>query len=224
MSRQPRHYTDVLHQRAAPPSYAGKRIGIYAGTFDPVHAGHVGFALQAIKAGKLDEVVFMPERLPRQKPGVSHYGHRVAMLKRALKHYKHMAVLEVVDRHFTVKRTLTALARLFPEAELVMMVGSDVVSSMPHWPHADQLIGSTELLVGVRGEDAIIELSDRISQWQTAPRALTIVASAVPDVSSGKIRQALRENQHTKGLLASVHRYTRQEWLYVSLKTVTKSV
>ena len=43
------------------------RIGIYAGTFDPVHAGHVAFALQSLEAAKLDRVYFLPERRPRGK-------------------------------------------------------------------------------------------------------------------------------------------------------------
>src|SRR4051812_40769392 len=82
-----------------------KRIGIYAGTFNPVHTGHVAFALQAVKEANLDEVYFVPERQPRGKAGVEHFGHRVAMLKRALRPYKQFDVLELVDVNMTVNRT-----------------------------------------------------------------------------------------------------------------------
>jgi cytidyltransferase-like protein len=60
------------------------RIGIYSGTFDPVHAGHMAFALQAMQEAKLDRLYFLPERRPRYKQGVEHFAHRVAMLERAI--------------------------------------------------------------------------------------------------------------------------------------------
>jgi nicotinic acid mononucleotide adenylyltransferase len=72
------------------------RIGIYAGTFDPVHAGHVSFALHAMTVAQLDEVYFLPERLPRYKPGAAHFAHRVAMLKRAVKPHPDLQIIELV--------------------------------------------------------------------------------------------------------------------------------
>jgi nicotinate-nucleotide adenylyltransferase len=72
---------------------ANNRIGIYSGTFDPVHSGHISFALQSLKAAKLDKVYFLPERRPRNKQQVEHFGHRVAMLKRAIKPYPEFNVL-----------------------------------------------------------------------------------------------------------------------------------
>ena len=64
-----------------------KRIGIFAGTFDPVHKGHISFALQAIEAAGLDEVVFLPEPRPRHKQSVTDQSHRIAMINLAIKAY-----------------------------------------------------------------------------------------------------------------------------------------
>ena len=81
------------------------RIGIYSGTFDPVHIGHITFALQAMKTARLDQIVFLPERMPRRKQSAEHYGHRAAMLERALRPYPSMGVLELADKSFTIART-----------------------------------------------------------------------------------------------------------------------
>jgi nicotinate-nucleotide adenylyltransferase len=194
----------------------GLRIGIYAGAFDPVHAGHVAFALQATYAAKLDQVVFLPERRPRNKPGVEHYAHRVAMLKTALAPHPDLAVMEVVERHFTVRRTLNTLQQAFRQADFIFLMGSDAVLTIPQWPHYDQFLKASELVVGVRSTHQRHEVERAVSDWVTAPRELTIFDSFAPHVSSSRIRQALRANQSTEGLLTSVHRYARREWLYVS--------
>ncbi|HEU5121705.1 MAG TPA: adenylyltransferase/cytidyltransferase family protein, partial [Candidatus Saccharimonadales bacterium] len=60
-----------------------RRIGIYSGTFDPVHYGHIAFAASAIRACNLDEVVFLPEPQPRYKAGVTDIAHRLALLTMA---------------------------------------------------------------------------------------------------------------------------------------------
>src|SRR4051812_4657029 len=95
-----------------------KRIGIYAGTFDPVHSGHVSFALQALKAAELDKVYFLPERRPRNKQHVEHFGHRTAMLKRAAQPHSQFEVLEMVDISFSVERTLPKLQKQFEGDQL----------------------------------------------------------------------------------------------------------
>lgn len=192
------------------------RIGIYAGAFDPVHAGHVAFALQAMKAARLDEVVFMPERRPRHKPSVEHYGHRVAMLKSALQPHPDLAVLELVDRSFTVRRTLPRLRALFKGAELVFLMGSDAARSVADWPLAEQFITTSEFVVGVRSDHQHTAVEHAVGGWPVAPPSLMIFDSYAPEVSSSHIRQAIRTHQYTEGLLASVRRYARQEWLYVS--------
>ena len=59
------------------------RVGIYPGAFDPVHKGHIAFALAAITAHQLDKVFFLPEPSPRHKQGVKALDHRVEMVRLA---------------------------------------------------------------------------------------------------------------------------------------------
>lgn len=193
------------------------RIGIYAGTFDPVHAGHIAFALQSLRAADLDKVYFLPERRPRNKEHVEHFGHRAAMLNRAIAPYPQFTVLEMVDVSFSVKRTLPQLQDKFKNSRLVFLFGSDILPRIQDWPQAEQLLKNSELVIGLRKQDDRRQLRRIIEAWPTPPQALTMFESFAPDVSSGRVRAALRRRQPTPGLLSSVERYSDRHWLYVSL-------
>lgn len=193
-----------------------KRIGIYAGIFDPVHAGHIAFALQAIQKAGLDKVYFMPERRPWHKQGVEHFGHRVAMLTRATKPHSKLGVLELEDISFTIERTLPKLQKRFAGSQLVFLFGSDVITQLPSWPKVENLLACSELVVGIRKQAALPHIRQDIMGWPIRPQKLHIFESYAPDVSSGKIREALRRRTYVRGLLASVARYANRNWLYVS--------
>lgn len=193
------------------------RIGIYAGTFDPVHAGHITFALQSLDAAKLDKVYFLPERRPRAKDHVEHFGHRVAMLKRAIKPHAKLDVKELVDISFSAERTLLLLRKEFKDDELVFLFGSDVAVKLADWPKAERLLKSGEFIIGLRSGSDRQNIHKVVECWPAQPPAVTVIESYAPDVSSGKIRLALRSRQQAQGLLKSVERYSDHHWLYVSL-------
>jgi nicotinate-nucleotide adenylyltransferase len=193
------------------------RVGIYAGTFDPVHSGHITFALQALKVGNLESIYFLPERRPRDKAEATHFAHRVAMLKQALKPHPKCSVLELIEARFTVKKTLPALQQHFPNTQLVFLFGSDVIAGLASWSNADLLLKSGELIVGLRSGAKRSNIKKIIETWPTQPEAVAIFSSYAPSVSSGMVRSALKNRHPAAGLLKSVERYSNHHWLYVSL-------
>jgi nicotinate-nucleotide adenylyltransferase len=194
-----------------------RRLGIYAGAFDPVHSGHIGFALQALKAGRLDEIYFVPEQSPRGKVGITHYAHRISMLRQALKPYPNLKVLDLPERRFTIRTTLPRLTKLFPDAQLSVLLGSDIAVQLPKWPGIEQLLEQCELVIGMRKTESKLGLLENLDQLSPFPSMVTLVDSNAPHLSSSRIRQALRHNLPVHGLLASVTRYAKKQWLYVSL-------
>lgn len=193
-----------------------EKIGVYAGTFDPVHAGHVAFALQAMNSAGLDRVYFLPERRPRSKQHVEHFGHRVAMLREAAKPHPQFDVLELPDTSFSIAYTLPRLIKRFGKAQLFFLFGSDVVGHIQDWPKAERLL-EHELIIGLRGQDKSEDIQKAITNWAVQPKALTLISSQAPDVSSGKIRRALGLGRKAPGSLPSVARYSNRNWLYVTL-------
>jgi nicotinate (nicotinamide) nucleotide adenylyltransferase len=206
-----------LQSAAKVPQPMPKRIGIYSGTFDPVHAGHIVFALQSVKAASLDLVYFLPERRPSKKQHVEHFAHRVAMIKQAIKPHPKFKVIELVDISFSIERTLPKLIQKFKDSELVFLFGSDTIKDLPSWPNVDRLLTNHEIVIGLRGKDKKSKLKQFVESWTTQPKSVTIFDSYAPNVSSGKIREALRLRRKTAGTLKSVERYSDRNWLYVSV-------
>jgi nicotinate-nucleotide adenylyltransferase len=192
------------------------KVGIYAGSFDPVHLGHITFALQAIEESKLDKVYFLPERNPRDKSTHEHFGHRVAMIKRAIRPHRKLALLELDDRTFSVRKTLPKLEKLFSGRQLVFLFGSDKVAGLIDWPDAEKLLDSSEVIVGLRQSSSTQQISQDTAVWPKPP--IKVIASYWPAVVSTEIRRSLQRGQAANGLVKSVASYIRQNWLYVSLR------
>jgi nicotinate-nucleotide adenylyltransferase len=189
------------------------RVGIYSGSFDPIHSGHIGFALQAVHAANLDRVVFLPERHPRGKTGVTHYAHRLAMLRRALKAHKRLEILELPDRRF-YPRTIARLNAIYPQDNLLLLLGSDTVYSLGKWPQVGILLKRCGLIIALRESDQPLTISEKLGNLPIQPPEKCLLASPAPYISSREIRDALDANRAAPGLLSSVKAYSDEHWLY----------
>lgn len=192
------------------------RVGIYSGSFNPIHSGHVTFALQALEKANLDKVYFLPERRPANKQ-TEHLAHRTAMIKQAIKPHPKFKVIELVDITFSIERTLPKLQTIFSGNQLVFLMGSDTAINLINWPKVERLFKSSEIVIGVREGHNKYELAEEISGWKIQPKQALIIDSYAPKVSSTKVREALKRRESGDGILSSVERYSNKNWLYVSL-------
>src|SRR6185369_11984582 len=114
------------------------RIGIYGGTFDPVHVGHLILAEQAREQGRLDEVWFVPAPRPPQKDGVAitRFEARVEMLALAIAGQAAFRIDELekerVGPSYTVD-TLAELRRRHPAYTFFLLIGGDSLADLPLW-------------------------------------------------------------------------------------------
>ena len=192
------------------------KVGIFSGTFDPVHSGHIAFALQAMSEANLDYVYFMPEIQTKNKIGVVHYGHRVAMLKRALSPHPKLKILETHHINFTIANTWPLLKKNFKDAKLYFLFGSDHYPELLSWPNIVKLTSQSGLIIGIRKDDQV-RLKPLINLAKD-PDTL-FINSYLPLVSSSDIRLAINTNKNDQsGLLSSVSKYCNKNWLYVSFK------
>lgn len=129
-----------------------RKIGIFSGSFDPVHDGHIAFAKEAMKMCTLDEVFFMPERFPRGKPNVSPISERITELEIALAETP-FKVLDAQADRFTVDETLTELEALYPDTKFTFLVGSDVALNLPRWENIERLTAQYDFAIGMRSRD-----------------------------------------------------------------------
>lgn len=193
-----------------------KKIGIFSGTFDPVHGGHIAFALDAIQAAGLAKVYFLPEARPRRKQGVTHYAHRLAMLKLALKPYAKLDVLELPDKQFSVVRTLPRIKKKLPGSQLYLLIGSDTLEFLNtgQWPDTELLLEQARLIVGVRS-------SHDIAMSRQALEGMSheglVVEAAKPGASSRDIRRAVGQGKNHPDALKVLNGYIKQNWLYAKV-------
>lgn len=196
-----------------------KRIGIYSGSFDPVHEGHLAFALQAIDRASLDKVYFLAERSPRWKQGVRALEHREAMLSLATKNNTSLGQLIVDDDRFTVELTLPRLEARFAGARLVFLMGDHVFMRLATWGNVKTLISKVDFVVGLRRIDqAQIEQQIVLLKKLTnvSPK-VTIVKTDLHLASSSKVRNALRHGLAPQGLPDAIARYIKKHGLYESV-------
>jgi len=197
------------------------RIGLLGGTFDPVHKGHIAFALQAIEMAGLDEVVFLPEILPRHKKDVTHVSHRVAMLNEVLKPYPKLKVELLPDKKFLFATSMPRIRKLYPDATLNMLIGTDVLSNMlshmSDWPMAKQFIKDLGLIIAVRGEKDERHAHQLLAALPVEPRESHVLVSEHKFLSSRELRIELRKGNTPDGLLKAVNSYAKKNWLYDSV-------
>jgi nicotinate-nucleotide adenylyltransferase len=191
-----------------------RRVGILAGAFDPVHKGHISFALQACEAAGLSEVALVPEPLPRQRPVVTHVHHRTAMLKLAVKPYPQLSVLELPDKQFTVATSLPRLQTQYPDAQLFILIGSDVLKHMSVWPLIKNLLGQTGLVIAARGDSDEKSTHQLLARLPHQPRESHVLVSAAKWVSARDIRESLQSGVPADGMLTSTQKYAAKHWLY----------
>lgn len=168
------------------------RIGIYAGTFDPIHRGHILFALVALRVGKLDKVVLIPELYPRHKQAVTDVNDRLAMISLATKEYPLLVAAELDDNQFSVAQTLPKLQERYGK-DLVLVVGSDVAKTIDAWPGKERLVDEIELIVALRDGDGEAQISEILSGIGAR---FVCVPSPRKDISSSQLRKVQPDESH----------------------------
>ena len=138
------------------------RIGVFGGTFDPVHVGHLVAALEARQALGLDRVLLVVANDPWQKSGsraVTDAEDRFAVVEAAVEGLDGLEASRIeIDRggpSYTAD-TVGELAAAHPGAELFLVVGADVVGELGTWRRVDELIGAVTLVVVERGGVAAV--------------------------------------------------------------------
>lgn len=127
------------------------RIGIFGGSFDPVHVGHLIAAECAREQARLDRVLFVPAAQPPHKPGriLAPGPHRVEMLSLAIGGHDAFAVSSIeLDRggtSYTVD-TLTSLASTNPGDTLVLLLGPDALADLPTWREPARIAALAEIV------------------------------------------------------------------------------
>lgn len=200
-----------------------RRIGIFGGSFDPVHQGHLLIAEQFAEDMKLDLVKFIPAKVSPFKLGYTPTSdkHRLEMLRLAVGSNPRFEVdpleLERGGVSYTID-TVTALRGVEPDAEYYMLIGADSLKDFKKWKSPEELLVSVSLVVARRGGEAppqwseLSGLASREVLEGIQKRALDLPAM---ELSSTDIRRRVAQRRSIRYLVpSSVEVYIHSHGLY----------
>jgi len=134
-----------------------QRIAVFGGTFDPPHSGHLAVADAVLKYCDVDKVLFVVAGQPWQKmeancgvSGISPAQDRLAMVEAAIAGRQDFEVSSIeIDRegHSYTADTLEELAKQYPGAELLLVIGSDLVSQLETWKRPEMIRRLSSLVI-----------------------------------------------------------------------------
>lgn len=196
------------------------RLGLLGGTFDPVHLGHLILAEQCREQCGLDEVWFVPSRLPphKRETKISDGRARVEMLTFAVAGHPAFKVSRIeLDREgpsYTVE-TLQQLVVEDASRELYFLIGGDSLADLPHWREPRRILELATIVAAGRGRTPLPPM-DRIREelGEAAARIECIEMPAV-DLSSTDLRRRVRDGRSIRYMTPrAVEIYILEHGLY----------
>lgn len=197
------------------------RIGVFGGTFDPIHSGHLVIAEDVRRELGLDEVLFVPAGQPwlKAERDVTEAAHRLemAMLATALNPHFNVSTIELErpGPTYTVDTIAELKSGVAAGAELCFILGLDALAELPQWKDPERLVNMCRL-VGVRrpGYEKL-DLRPLESAVPGASEWVMMVDTPLIDVSATDIRSRVSQGISIQGLVPqTVEDYIAQHELY----------
>jgi nicotinate-nucleotide adenylyltransferase len=203
------------------------RIAIIGGTFDPIHNGHVAAAQSVAATFKADEVHFVPAFSPPHKKssGMTSPFHRFAMVALATMPFQHFRTstieVDALEKRYTVE-SLELMTRLYPGADLMFIVGTDMYQEIETWKNFKRLFELAHLVIVNRPgypfrEDIAPYRTLQAGESADLPKQKGVfyLPSVEQPISSSEIRQERKQGVEVRQWLPpDVWNYIERNKLY----------
>jgi nicotinate-nucleotide adenylyltransferase len=189
------------------------KTGIFGGSFNPIHNGHISLARQLKEMAGLDEVWLMvsPQNPMKQQTNLLSDEARLQMARLALKNEPGIIASDYemrLPKPSYTWLTLQALSRDYPERQFVLMIGGDNWAIFDKWYHAADILRNYQIVVYPRRDEQPVR--------KEQPASVTILEAELLDISSTEIRQRIREGRSIQKMVPpSVEAFIKQEGYYV---------
>ena len=193
------------------------RIGIYGGSFNPIHKGHTELAASIVQQGLVDELWLLVSPLNPLKQGetsdIAEYEHRLSMARLATEDIEGVKVSDFEKNLPLPSYTITTLGerhKAYPEHEFLLVIGADNWERFPRWYHAQEIIDTYSILIyrrpGCEMDETLLPLS------------VQVVDTPLYDISSTEIRESVKKGRMPlKWVDRKVATYIRVHHLYSPL-------
>ncbi len=195
------------------------RIGLFGGTFNPIHVGHLTIAEEARLAAHLDRVIFIPtgESYLKDPVEVAPKGDRLEMTRLACGNVYEVSDMET-NREGPSYTAVTCreLKKLYPGDELLWILGADSLLDMARWREPEAIFEAVTLLAFTRGGADNRAFMARAGQLRREQGArIEMIETFTLDISSSDIRRFIREGHAFRHLVTEdVYQYIWEKKLY----------
>ena len=196
------------------------QIGIFGGTFDPPHIGHLILASEAAHQLKLSRLLWVlaPDPPHKQDQPITPLPHRLEMLKRMVADNPmfEISYLEI-DRpgpHYTID-TVRLLAEREPNADIILLLGGDSLRDLPTWRLNTDLIAAVSKIGVMRRPSDSFDMPALESQIPGLTEKVSFIDALLQYLSSSEIRRRIMEGEvYRYYVLPSVYDYIESNHLY----------
>ncbi len=191
-------------------------LGIYGGTFNPVHAGHIHLLRAVLETGLLDQILVMPDRTPPHKEAADLLSgeQRARMLELALDGIQGVRLsrleLETEGKSYTYL-TLRRLRMLYPKDSFSLIMGADMLLTFDQWRNWKEILENASLIAAARDDG---EYERLVKKAEELGNTKVLKIQPLP-VSSTQVRDMAKKGLPLDGLVPSaVADYIREHRLY----------
>lgn len=198
-----------------------RKIGIFGGTFNPIHKGHILLARYCKNELKLDRVILIPACLPPHKEtsDLASADDRLNMCRIACENLEGFEVSDIEIKRggssYTYQ-TLTFLKEIFPNDELCFIMGADMFLSLDKWKYPEIIFQKASIIAVPRDDSNVDELRDYYKTMISKIGAKAyILSNSVMQVSSTYIRENIENYNNVKNMIdRRVYDYISKNKLY----------
>lgn len=180
-----------------------KKIGLYFGTFNPIHIGHLIIANHIVEYSDLDEVWFVvtPHNPHKKKKTLLNDYHRYQMVEDAIESYPKLKASKIEFKlpqpNYTI-HTLAHLSEKYPKDNFTLILGEDNLQSLPKWKNYEEIISNYKIIIYPRvyngKEKSVLENHMSISK----------IDAPIMELSSTFIRKSIKEGKNYKPLVPPI--------------------
>ncbi len=199
---------------------AKHRLGIFGGTFDPPHVGHLILAAEARDQLDLDCTIWVLTPDPPHKRGqnISPLPQRLRMVELAIGDDAGFRLSHVdIERpgpHYSVD-TVGMLREQYPDRELFYLMGGDSLHDLPNWRRPNDFLGLLDGIGVMRRPGDDIDLSELMEKLPELKHKLNFVTAPLLEISAQQIRRRAREERAFRYyLLPSIYEFIQREKIY----------
>lgn len=192
------------------------KLGIYGGTFNPVHLGHIHLLREVRRLTDMDKILVMPDRVPPHKAAsdLASGQVRAQMLRLAVRDIDgaevSMLELDKEGKSYTYL-TLRELKQLYPDDTLYLIMGADMLLTFREWRNWEEILSNAHLIAAARDDGEYEALKKAAAELGNAD---VLKIEPLP-MSSTDVREAVKAGQPIDGMVpAEVARYIVEHGLY----------